>query len=53
MEKSKVYFCREITPENVIKLYNALGKKLSGRKIAVKVHSGEKGNQNYLRPEFM
>lgn len=52
MEKAKVYFCREITPENVIKLYNMLGKKLPG-KVAVKVHSGEEGNQNYLRPEFM
>lgn len=52
MEKSKVYFCREITPENVIKLYEKLGKKLPG-KVAVKVHSGEEGNQNYLRPEFM
>ena len=50
--KSKVYFTREITPENVIKLYKLLGKELTG-KVAVKVHSGEKGNQNYLRPEFM
>ena len=52
MEKAKVYFIREITPENVIKAYVALGKKLPG-KVAVKVHSGEKGNQNYLKPEFM
>ena len=52
MEKSKVYFCREITPENVIKIYKMLGKELPG-KVAVKVHSGEEGNQNYLRPEFM
>ena len=52
MEKSKVYFIREITPENVVKLYEKLGKKLPG-KVAVKVHSGEEGNQNYLRPEFM
>ena len=52
MEKSKVYFCKAITPENVIKLYEKLGKKLPG-KVAVKVHSGEEGNQNYLRPEFM
>ena len=51
-EKSKVYFSRVITPENVVKLYEALGFKLQG-KIAVKVHSGEEGNQNYLRPEFM
>ena len=48
----KVYFCREITPENVVKLFEKLGKKLPG-KVAVKVHSGEEGNQNYLHPEFM
>ena len=52
MEKSKVYFCKEITPENVVKIYETLGKNLKG-KVAVKVHSGEEGNQNYLRPEFM
>lgn len=52
MEKSKVYFCKEITPENVVKMYKTLGKELPG-KVAVKVHSGEEGNQNYLRPEFM
>ena len=49
--KAKVYFTREITPENVLRLYEALGKDLPG-KVAVKVHSGEKGNQNFLRPEF-
>ncbi len=52
MEKAKVYFTKEITPEAVIKMYKALGIELPG-KVAVKVHSGEKGNQNYLRPEFM
>ena len=52
MEKAKVYFSKNITPENVIRLYEALGKALPG-KVAVKVHSGEKGNQNFLRPEFM
>ena len=52
MEKSKVYFCKEITPENVVKIYEAVNKKLIGN-VAVKVHSGEKGNQNYLKPEFM
>ena len=49
--KSKVYFTREITPEKVVELYHALGVQLPG-KVAVKVHSGEKGNQNFLRPEF-
>ena len=49
--KAKVYFTREITPEAVVKLYQALGVSLPG-KVAVKVHSGEKGNQNFLHPEF-
>ena len=48
---SKVYFTRDITPENVLKLYNVVGKELRGR-VAVKLHSGEKGNQNFLGPEF-
>ena len=52
MEKSKVYFTKEITPESLIKIYEKLGKKLEG-KVAVKLHSGEQGNQNYLRPEFV
>ena len=49
--RSKVYFTREVTPEAVVKLYKALEIHLPG-KTAVKVHSGEKGNQNFLRPEF-
>ena len=52
MEKSKVYFTKKIMPETVIQMYQVLGRELPG-KVAVKVHSGEKGNQNYLRPEFM
>ena len=52
MEKSKVYFKKEITPENVVKMYEALGISLPG-KVAIKLHSGEKGNQNYIRPEFV
>lgn len=51
MEKSRVYFIREVSPENVVKIYNALGKKAVG-KTAIKLHSGEEGNQNYLGPEF-
>ena len=50
--KSKVYFSKIITPENVISMYQKVGLKLSGN-IGVKVHSGEEGNQNYLRPEFL
>lgn len=49
--KSKVYFSRQITPEEVASLYKLLGKKLSG-KVAVKLHSGEVGNQNFLKPDF-
>ena len=48
----KVYFTKDITSENLVKLYNILNKELKG-KVAVKVHSGEEGNQNYLRPEFL
>ncbi|MBQ4425615.1 MAG: DUF362 domain-containing protein [Lachnospiraceae bacterium] len=48
---SKVFFTREITPESVVRLYEALGIALPGR-TAVKVHSGEEGNQNFLKPEF-
>ena len=49
--KSKVYFSRTITPEKVLELYKLLGKNLAGN-IAIKVHSGEEGNQNFLRPAF-
>lgn len=49
--KSKVYFSSKITPETVIELYKAVGKKLEGN-VAVKLHSGEEGNQNFLKPEF-
>ena len=48
---SKVYFTKTITPEQVVKMYETLGKMLEG-KVAVKVHSGEDGNQNFLKPEF-
>ena len=49
--KATVYFSREITPEKVIALYKAAGKELTG-KVAVKLHSGEPGNQNFLGPDF-
>lgn len=52
MEKTKVYFTKEITPESIVKIYKALGVNLPG-KVAVKLHSGERGNQNYIRPEFV
>lgn len=46
-----VYFSRSITPEKVLELYRMANRPLPG-KVAVKVHSGEKGNQNFLRPDF-
>lgn len=49
---AKVYFTKEITPQAMIKMYEAMGVKLPG-KVAVKLHSGEVGNQNFLRPDFM
>ena len=49
--KSKVYFSKTITAEKVLELYKLLGKELTGN-VAIKVHSGEPGNQNFLRPEF-
>lgn len=49
--KSKVFFSKEITPEKVVEMYKKLGKELSGN-VAVKLHSGEEGNQNFLKPEF-
>lgn len=49
--KSKVYFTRTLTPEKVVEMYKLLGKELPG-KVAIKVHSGEKGNQNFLKPDF-
>ena len=52
MEKSKVYFTKIITPEKMIEMEEILGRELKG-KVAVKLHSGEVGNQNFLRPEFM
>ncbi len=49
--KSKVLFTRTISPERVLTMYEELGKELTGH-IAIKLHSGEEGNQNFLTPEF-
>lgn len=49
--KSKVLFTRTISPEMVLTTYEELGKELTGH-IAIKLHSGEEGNQNFLTPEF-
>ncbi len=52
MEKAKVYFTKDTSSEGLIKLYKTLGLNLTG-KVAVKLHSGEEGNQNYLGPDFV
>lgn len=52
MEKAKVYMTRTMTPQALVALYDALGVSLPG-KVAVKIHSGEVGNQNFIRPAFM
>ncbi len=48
----KVYFIKGVTQENLIKVYESLNIELKG-KVAVKLHSGEQGNQNYIKPEFV
>ncbi len=52
MAKSKVYFTKTLTSDAMIQMYEALGIKLPG-KVAVKLHSGEVGNQNFIRPPFL
>jgi len=51
-QKPKVYFTKVISPEKLIEVYNKLDIKLQGN-IGIKVHSGEKGNKNFIRPEFI
>ena len=50
-ERPKVFFTKNITPENIVEIYKKLEKPLEG-KVGIKIHSGEKGNQNFLKPEF-
>lgn len=52
MNKSKVYYTKVITPDSALKMFKVLNKNLTGN-VAIKVHSGENGNQNYLKPEFL
>ena len=52
MEKAKVYFTRKLEPSSLIEIYEKLNIKLPGN-IAVKLHSGEEGNKNYLKPDFV
>lgn len=52
MEKAKVYFTKEITPESLIKIYEAVGKELNG-KVAIKISTGEPGGHNFLNPNLI
>lgn len=52
MEKSKVYFTKEITPESLIKIYEILGVDLKG-KIGIKVSTGEAGSKGYLKADLI
>ena len=52
MEKAKVYFTKDISSEGLVKIYEALRTNLKGN-VAIKLHSGEAGNQNYLKPELV
>ena len=52
MEKAKVYFTKDVSEDSLVKMYEVLGVELPG-KVSVKLHSGEQGNKNFLRPEFV
>lgn len=52
MKKSKVYYTKEITPDTLIKIYEALGVKLEG-KIGIKVSTGEAGSKGYLKANLI
>lgn len=51
--QSKVYMTREITPEKLVEIYKALGRPADGHRVAVKISTGESGNPNYLKPDFI
>lgn len=52
MEKSKVYFSKEITPEKLIEIYEKLGVELTGN-VAIKVSTGEDGAKGYLKADLI
>lgn len=52
MEKSKVYFTKEITPESLVKIYEKLEKQLTGN-VAIKISTGEPGGHNFLNPNLI
>ena len=50
--QSKVYFTKDISPEALVKIYKAVGRKATGR-VAVKISTGEGGNNHYLKPTLI
>ena len=52
MEKATVYFTKEITPEALVRIYEAAGRELKG-KVAVKLSTGEPGGHNFLNPQLI
>ena len=52
MEKSKVYFTKEITPKKLIEIYEKLDVKLPGN-IGIKVSTGEAGSKGYLKTDLI
>lgn len=51
-KKSQVFFSKNLEPETLLELYKMLGKELTGN-IAIKVHSGEKGNKNFIDANYL
>ena len=51
--RSKVYMTRDISPESLVKIYEALGRPADGKRVAVKISTGEAGNPNYLKPDLI
>lgn len=52
-DTATVYYIKDITPENLVKIYEALGRKAQGNKVAVKISTGESAKSNHLRPELI
>ena len=52
LDQVKVYFTKDISPEGLIRIYEAVGRELPG-KVGVKISTGEPGGHNYLKPELI
>ncbi len=53
VSKPKVYFTQEISSDALMCIYNALGRKAEGKKVAVKISTGEPGGHNFLNPDLI